>query len=76
MEFEYGGISYTWAGLLGLAPHWAAGEPIPENEQQLVSACLGAHANRYGAHVPISLLGQTADNTPLASRTRSCPTTR
>ena len=66
MEFEYGGISYTWAGLLGLAPHWAAGEPIPENEQQLVSACLGAHANRYGAHVPISLLGQTADNTPLA----------
>jgi len=67
MDFEYGGISYTWAGLLGLAPHWAAGESIPESEQQLVSACLGAHANRYGAHVPISLLGTTADGTPLAT---------
>src|SRR5712691_6656012 len=65
MDYEYGGISYTWAGLLNLAPHWAAGEPIPEDEQQLVSACLGAHANRYGAHVPISLLGQYADGTPI-----------
>jgi len=61
IDFEYGGITYTWAGRLGMAPHWAAGEPIPEDEQQLVSACLGAHANRYGAHVPISLLGEYAD---------------
>src|SRR5207245_5360775 len=52
LDYDYGGITYTWAGLLGLAPHWAAGEPIPEAEQQLISACLGAHANRYGAHVP------------------------
>src|SRR5712671_5829080 len=29
MDYEYGGISYTWAGLLNLAPHWAVGEPIP-----------------------------------------------
>jgi hypothetical protein len=66
LDYEYGGIRYMWPGLLGLAPHWAAGKPIPDDEQQLVSACLGAHANRYGAHVPISLLGQYADGTPLA----------
>jgi hypothetical protein len=65
MDFEYGGIRYVWPGQLGLAPHWAAGEPIPESEQQLVSACLGAHANRYGAHVAISVLGEYADGTPL-----------
>lgn len=65
MDFEYGGITYVWPGQLGLAPHWAAGEPIPEDEQQLVSACLGAHANRYGAHVALSVLGQYADGTPI-----------
>jgi len=65
MDFQYGGITYTWTGLLGMAPHWAAGEPIPENEQQLVTACMGLHANRYGAHVPISVLGQYADGTPI-----------
>jgi hypothetical protein len=51
--------------LIGLAPHWAAGEQIPEGEQQLVSACLAAHANYYGAHVPLSVLGQYADGTPI-----------
>jgi hypothetical protein len=65
MDFQYGGITYTWTGLLGLAPHWAAGEPIPEDEQQLVTACMGLHANRYGAHVPISVLGQYANGTPI-----------
>jgi hypothetical protein len=65
MDFEYGGIAYRWTGLLGMAPHWAAGESIPESEQQLVTACMGLHANRYGAHVPISVLGQFADGTPI-----------
>ena len=65
MEFEYGGVDYVWPGQLGLAPHWAAGEPIPESEQQLVSACLAAHSNRYGAHVAISLLGQYADGSAM-----------
>jgi hypothetical protein len=65
MDFDYGGMHYVWTGLLGLAPHWAAGESIPEAEQQLVSACLGLHANRYGAHVPISVLGLYADGTPI-----------
>jgi hypothetical protein len=58
MDFEYGGITYVWNGQLGFAPHWAAGEPIPEDEQQLVSACMAAHSNRYGVHVAISVLGQ------------------
>jgi len=65
MDFDYGGITYAWPGQLGLAPHWATGEPIPENEQQLVTACLGAHANRYGVHVAISILGQDSNQTPL-----------
>ena len=65
MDFEYGGIAYKWTGLLGMAPHWAAGESIPENEQQLVTACMGLHANRYGAHVAISVLGQFTDGTPI-----------
>ena len=65
MDFDYGGVHYLWTGVLGLAPHWSAGESIPEGEQQLVSACLGLHANRYGAHVPISVLGQFADGTPI-----------
>jgi len=65
MDFEYGGITYKWSGLLGLAPHWAEGEPIPEAEQQLVSACLGLHSNRYGVHVPISVLGEYANGTPI-----------
>jgi hypothetical protein len=65
MDFDYGGIHYVWPGLLGLAPHWAEGESIPEAEQQLVTACLAAHANRYGAHVAISLLGRDSNQTPL-----------
>jgi hypothetical protein len=65
MSFDYGGITYLWPGAVGLAPHWAQGEPIPESEQQLVSACLGAHANRYGAHVAISILGNYADGSAI-----------
>jgi len=65
MDFDYGGVHYFWPGVLGLASHWAKGEAIPEVEQQLVSACLALHSNRYGAHVPISVLGQYADGTPI-----------
>ena len=65
MDFDYGGLHYVWTGLFGFAPHWADGESIPENEQQLVTACLAAHANRYGAHVPISVLGLDTNQRPL-----------
>jgi hypothetical protein len=59
------GSRYSWSGLFGLAPEWVAGAPIPEKEQQLVSACVAAHANKYGAHVPISVLGNQADGSPI-----------
>lgn len=54
------GHTYTWMGGLGLAPDWANGNPINYNEQQVVTACLLAHVNRYGRHVPISVLGLNA----------------
>lgn len=54
------GVTYTWTGSLGLAPGWASGQAATEAEQQVVSACLAAHANKYGIHIPISVLGQNA----------------
>ena len=57
--------SYTWHGQLGLTQGWASGQPATEQEQQVITACLAAHANKYGAHVPISLLGETAQGEPI-----------
>lgn len=51
------GVAYSWPGELGLAPQWIAGNPIPAVEQQLITACLGAHVNKFGEHVPISVQG-------------------
>ncbi|MCP3165014.1 hypothetical protein [Myxococcus qinghaiensis] len=56
------GITHMWLGALGLAPGWASGLPATEAEQQVVSACLAAHANKYGLHVPISVLGLTTSS--------------
>ncbi|WP_240486958.1 hypothetical protein [Hyalangium minutum] len=53
-------LVYTWSGGLGLAPGWAHGAPANLAEQQLVSACLAAHVNKFGMSVPISVLGKTA----------------
>jgi hypothetical protein len=54
-------LSYTWHGSLGLAPGWASGQEATVEEQQLVSACLAAHANKFGVSVSISVLGQDAE---------------
>jgi hypothetical protein len=54
------GQTYTWSGGMGLAPDWASGKAPTVTEQQVVSACLAAHVNKYGAHVSISLLGRDA----------------
>ncbi|NOJ96006.1 hypothetical protein HMI51_24110 [Corallococcus coralloides] len=54
------GKPYVWDGSLGLAPDWSAGQPMSVAEQQVVSACLAAHANKYGVHVNISVLGRDA----------------
>jgi GLTT repeat (6 copies) len=50
--------TYTWPGELGLAPGWANGQAATLEEQQLVSACLAAHANKFGVSVTISVLGE------------------
>jgi hypothetical protein len=54
------GVTYTWKGNLGLAPDWASGKPATVKEQQVVSGCLAAHGNKYGVHIPISVLGKDA----------------
>ncbi|MFY0563228.1 hypothetical protein ACN28E_05245 [Archangium lansingense] len=59
------GVAYTWQGGMGLAPNWAGGAPATEAEQQTISACLAAHANNYGLHVPISLLGRDANESTI-----------
>ncbi|KFE67785.1 Gamma-glutamyltranspeptidase [Hyalangium minutum] len=60
------GTAYTWEGSLGLAPGWVRGHDFSVEEQQLVSACLAAHVNKYGMHVPLSVLGLKAERQPIA----------
>jgi len=59
------GTRYTWYGLLGLTPGWASGNPATETEQQLITACLAAHVNKYGRHVQFSINGVNALGQPL-----------
>jgi hypothetical protein len=54
------GLQYTWHGKLGLAPGWASGTPPTEVEQQVITACLAAHTNKYGIQVPFSIQGLSA----------------
>lgn len=63
------GVAYSWSGELGLAPQWLAGNPIPVVEQQLVTACLGAHVNKFGEHVPISVQGYQSSGAIIPSAT-------
>ncbi len=53
-------VTYTWAGSLGLAPGWASGLPANTAEQRVITACMAAHANRFGLHLAISVLGRSA----------------
>lgn len=59
------GVTYTWAGSLGLTPSWAGGAPSTELEEQLITACLAAHVNKYGVSMQISLLGRDAQGVVL-----------
>ncbi|MGZ3461334.1 MAG: hypothetical protein ACXU86_22820 [Archangium sp.] len=63
-----GGL-YTWSGGLGLARGWAGGAPATRTEQQVISACLGAHANNYEVHISISVQGRDSNgaNIPFTS---------
>jgi hypothetical protein len=49
-----------WVGVFGLAPGWVGGAQATTAEQQLVTACLAAHVNKYGLSVPIAVEGRTA----------------
>jgi hypothetical protein len=54
------GRTYLWVGVFGLAPGWVAGATAIAVEQQLITACLAAHVNKYGIHVPIAVEGRGA----------------
>jgi hypothetical protein len=62
------GLTYTWWGVLGLAPQWASGNPVTLKEQQLLSACLAAHVNKYGKTIVFSVLGKNAQGSPIFSQ--------
>ncbi|WP_164012723.1 hypothetical protein [Pyxidicoccus trucidator] len=60
LTYTHAGTTYTWTGVLGLAPGWAGGATATLLEQQVVSGCLAAHVNKYGVHLNISVLGRDA----------------
>jgi GLTT repeat (6 copies) len=66
LSYRRSEVTYVWAGDLGLAPVWSSGQPIPLLEQQLLTACLAAHTNRFGRHISISVRGVGTDGQPIA----------
>jgi hypothetical protein len=56
------GQTYTWHGLLGLAPDWSAGGQPTVAEQQIITACLAAHTNKFGLNIQVSVLGRSSQN--------------
>jgi hypothetical protein len=48
------GVSYTYAGQLGFAPEWETGS-CGTACQENVTACLMAHVNTTGVHIPLWL---------------------
>jgi hypothetical protein len=59
------GTTYVWTGSLGLAPDWTNGSSANTAEQRIVSACLAAHANKYGVNISISVQGLSATGVPI-----------
>jgi len=57
--------TYTWYGNLGVAPGWVSGHAITSAEEQLVSACLAAHVNKFLLQIPIAIEGKAANGTSL-----------
>lgn len=53
---DYAGVTYHFAGDIGLAPSWTE-RALRETEQRWVSACLIARVNLYGIPVSISIRG-------------------
>ncbi|WP_224367475.1 hypothetical protein [Hyalangium versicolor] len=63
-------VQYTWLGELGLTPSWAGGMPATAVEQQVITSCLAAHANKFGVHVPFSIMGLDSSGSPIPIGTR------
>ena len=65
------GVSYTFAGAIGLAPAWATRAPTV-SERRWVSACILSRTNYYGVSVQISMRHDTnvALTSTLAERTQ------
>ncbi|WP_224371813.1 hypothetical protein [Hyalangium versicolor] len=59
------GVHYTWTGELGLTPNWASGQVASEREEQLITACLAAHVNKFGVSMQISVVGRDAPSNVL-----------
>ncbi len=59
------GVTYSWAGSLGLAPGWSSGLAATQLEKEVVSACLAAHVNKYAVQVSVSVLGRNAQGTAI-----------
>ena len=74
LTYTYAGKTYTWTGVLGLAPGWAGGSPATLAEQQVVSGCLAAHVNKYGVHLNISVQGRDALGAVLPSTSEELQT--
>jgi hypothetical protein len=53
------GAKYTFAGGIGLSPQWETGT-CDGDCQRWNSACMLAHVNTAGVHVPIWIVGQNA----------------
>jgi hypothetical protein len=51
------GASYSFAGGIGVAPQWETAS-CDGDCQRWISACMLAHVNTVGAHIPIWLVGQ------------------
>jgi hypothetical protein len=56
---DQNGVNYTFTGVLGLAPEWADGA-CGTSCQENVSACLLAHVNTAGIHVPLWIVSQSS----------------
>jgi len=69
VNYWFAGTNYVWPGELGLAPTWSTNGSFPVSEQQLVSACMAAHVNKFGVHVTVSMRAYYPNGTsiPIAS---------
>ncbi|MFP2930672.1 hypothetical protein ACLESO_36830 [Pyxidicoccus sp. 3LG] len=74
LSYTHAGTTYTWTGVLGLAPGWASGVAATLMEQHSVSACLAAHVNKYGVHLNISVLGRDAPGAVIPTTTEELTT--